>query len=175
MTAADLLDPVIRLRLAIAQTRDPSLRAELRAIEVSLRRQLGPSVTKRPAARALGVSVTALDRWVDAGALPAVCTPAATRRLAVETGPLLELATTVRPLRAGGRARGVIAEAVRRLGWRPRGERLIYSYDLASMPRPNESVEELRRHFRETTPADRLRELVGLNASAAPLAGTIRA
>ena len=74
-----------------------------------------------------------------------------------------------------GGGRGVIAEAVRRLGWRPRGERLIYSYDLASMPRPNESVEELRRHFRETTPADRLRELVGLNASAAPLAGTIRA
>jgi hypothetical protein len=42
--------------------RDLRLRDELREIEVSLRRPLGPSVPKRAAARVLGVSVTALNR-----------------------------------------------------------------------------------------------------------------
>src|SRR3982751_952060 len=106
--AAPLLEPIVRLRLAIQKTRDPRLRDELREIEVSLRRQLGPAVPKRAAARLLGVSVTALDRWVDRGVLPVVSSPRGTKRLAVETTPLLELATTVRRLRRAGHSRGVV-------------------------------------------------------------------
>jgi len=170
MRSSDLLDPVVRLRVLITSTGDPGLREELRGVERSLNRQIGLAVPKRDAATLLGVSVTALDRYIDSGVLPAVASDTG-RRLAVEAAPLLELATVVRRLRAQGRTRGVVSEATRRLGWRPRGARLVYAPELARLPRPNVSVAELEQHYRETTPADRLRELVGLNASAAMFAG----
>src|SRR4051794_29590538 len=160
-----MLDPIVRLRLAIQKTRDPQLRDELREIEVSLRRQLGPAVPKRAAARLLGVSVTALDRWVDRGVLPVVASAGGTRRLAVETGPLLELATTVRRLRHAGRSRGAVAEAVRELGWRDRGHRLVFSFDVARLPRPNVPLDDLQEQFEETTPEERVLQLASLHRS----------
>jgi len=162
---AAVLEPIVRLRLAIETTRDPQLRDQLRTIEVSLRRQLGPSVPKRAAARLLGVSVTALDRWVDRGVLPVVTSPRGSRRLAVETLPLLELATTVRRLRRAGRTHRVLAEAVRELGWRDRGRRLVFRYDVARLPRPNVPLDELQRQFEETTPEERVRQLAALHRS----------
>lgn len=168
--AADLLEPIIRLRALVVATHDPKLRQEVRELEFCLRRQLGPSVPKRPAAQLLGVSVTALDRHIDSGLLPAVISESG-KRMGVETTPLLELATAVRRLRAQGRAGGVIGEAARQLGWRPRGERLVYCARVAELPRPNESVAELQRHYSQTSPADRMTELFALNASAGAFAG----
>lgn len=107
-----LLAPIVRLRLAIEETRDAQLRDELREIEVSLRRQLGPSVPKRAAAHLVGVSVTALDRWIDRGHLPVVGSPRGSKRLALETGPLLELATRVRRLRRAGCSHAVVSRAM---------------------------------------------------------------
>ncbi|MFN2467669.1 MAG: hypothetical protein ABR521_05990 [Gaiellaceae bacterium] len=167
---ADLLEPVVRLRLAIQQTRDPALRDELRAIEVSLRRQLSPSVTKRGAARLLGVSVTALDRWIDRGQLPVVASPKGSKRLAVETAPLLELATMVRRLRRAGRSRGVLSEAVRELGWPQRGRRLVLAHDIARLPRPNVPLDDLQRQYEQTSPEERVLELAALNRSLNTLA-----
>src|SRR5262245_29670127 len=116
-----LLEPIVRLRLAIEETRDLQLRNDLREIEVALRGQLGPSVPKRAAARLVGVSVTALDRWIDRGYLPVVASPQSSKRLGVESGPFLDLATSVRRLRQAGRSHAVLSEAVRELGWRERG------------------------------------------------------
>lgn len=173
-TAAILLEPIVRLRLAIQQTRDPQLRDDLREIEVSLRRHLGPSVPKRVAAGLLGVSVTALDRWVDRGVLPVVASPRGSNRRAVETVPLLELATAVRRLRAAGRSRGVISEAVRDLGWRDRGHRLVFSVDVARLPRPNVLLEELQQQYEETTPEERVLQLAALNRSMNALAQGVK-
>lgn len=170
ISVAALLEPIVRLRLAIQTTRDPQLRGELREIEVSLRRQLGPSVPKRAAARLLGVSVTALDRWVDRGVLPVVASAHGSTRLGVETGPLLELATHVWRLRHAGRSHGVLAEAVRQLGWRDRGHRLVFSFDVARLPRPNVPLDELRQQFEETTPGERVLQLAALNRSMNALA-----
>jgi hypothetical protein len=89
MDISAILDAVVRLRLAIARANDRELRGELREVEVRLRRQLGPLVPKRRAAQLLGISVTALDRWIDRGYLPVVAASADARRLAVETMPLL--------------------------------------------------------------------------------------
>lgn len=168
--AATLLEPIVSLRLAIQQARDPALRAELRAAEVALRTAVGPRVPKRAAARLLGTSVTALDRWIDRGCLPVVALPRGGRRLAPETGPLLDLATRVRLLRRAGRARGVLAEAVRELGWKDRERRLVLSFDVARLPRPNVSLDDLQRQFAETTPAERVLQMIELNRSVNALA-----
>lgn len=168
--AATLLEPIVTFRLAIQQTRDPALRADLRASEVALRSALGPRVPKRVAARLLGTSVTALERWVDRGYLPVVASSRGAKRLAIESASLLDLATRVRLLRRAGRSRGVLAEAIRELGWRDRGRRLVYSLTVASLPRPNVSVDELQRQFAETTPTERVLQLAALNRSASVLA-----
>lgn len=166
---SSLLEPIVRLRLAIEQTRDPQLRAELREIEVSLRRQLGPSVPKRAAARLLGVSVTALDRWVDRGQLPVVASSPAAKRLGIETGPLLDLATRVRRLRRAGSSHAVLSQAIRELGWPHRGQRLVYRADVAKLPRPNVPLPELEQQFRETTPEERVLQQAALHRSLAAL------
>lgn len=170
IAAATLLGPIVSLRLAIQQTHDPALRIELRAAEVALRKAVGPRVPKRAAARLLGTSVTALDRWVDRGYLPVVASPRGVKRLAIESGPLLDLATRARLLRRAGRSRGVLAEAIRELGWQDRGQRHVLSFDVARLPRPNVSLDELQRQFAETTPAERVLQLVALNRSVNALA-----
>ena len=164
-TRTVLLEAIVRLRLAIEKTRDPQLRNDLREVEVSLRRQLEPSVPKRVAARLLGVSVTALDRWIDRGYLPAVAPPRASKRLGVETSPLLELATRVHRLRRAGRSRAVLSQAIRELGWRERGHRLVFRHDVARLPRPNVPLDELQQQFEETTPEERVLQMAALHRS----------
>lgn len=163
--ATTLLEPIVSLRLAIQGTRDPTVRADLRASEVALRTALGPRVPKRAAAGLLGTSVTALERWVDRGYLPVVASPRGVKRLAIETGPLLDLATRVRLLRREGQSYGVLARAVRDLGWKDRGGRLVLRFDVARLPRPNVSLDELQRQFAETTPAERVLQVAALNRS----------
>lgn len=163
--AAALLEPTVRLRLAIQETRDATLRDELRGIEVALRRQLGPAMPKRAAARLLGISVTALDRWIDRGCLPVVAPASGSKRLAVETAPLLDLATNVKRLRRSGQTHALISEAVRELGWRDRGHRLVFRFDVACLPRPNVTLDELQRQYRETTSKERVLQLAALNQS----------
>jgi hypothetical protein len=160
-----LLDAIVRLRLAIAQTRDAALREELREVETGLRRRVGPWVAKREAARLLGVSVTALDRWIDRGRLPVVARPASSR-LAVETTPLLELAVEAERLRRQGVTRGRLAKALARLGWHddPEGRQVVRA-DVAALPRPNVPAPELRRQFEKTTPEERVLQLAALNRS----------
>lgn len=170
LNPTSLLEPIVRLRLLVQETRDPASREELRAIEAQLREQIGPAVPKRAAARLLGVSVTGLDRWIDRGCVPVVAGSRSAKRLAVETGPLLDLATRVWRLRRAGRRRGVLAAAVRDLGWRDRGHRLVFGSDVARLPRPNVSLDELQLQFRESTPEERVLQMAALNRSLNTLA-----
>ena len=166
-----LLEPIVSLRLAIQQTHDPTLRTDLREAEIALRTAVGPRVPKRAAARLLGTSATALDRWVDRGCIPVVASPdGRVKRLAIESAPLLDLATRVRLLRRSGRSRGLLAQAVRELGWKDRGRRLVLSFDLARLPRPNVGLDDLQRQFAETTPAERVLQMTALNRSVNALA-----
>lgn len=174
MAKTALLEPIIRLRLALQQTRDPALRDELRQIEVALRTQIGPSVPKRAAARLLGVSVTALDRWIDRGYLPVVAPAGGARRLGVETTPLIQLATRVTALRRSGRTRGLLSQALKDLGWRSHGHRQVFRFDVALLPRPNVSFDELRRQFEESTSEERVLQLAALNRSMNVLAAGTR-
>jgi hypothetical protein len=67
---------------------------DLAAVRLGLERELGETVSRRLAARILGVSHTALERWVKRGSVPLVFT--ATGRQEVPVTSLLVLYETVR-------------------------------------------------------------------------------
>jgi hypothetical protein len=161
---ADLATSIVQLRHAIVKTRDSEARAALREVEVRLRLALGPTIPKKKAAAVLGISVTALDRWVDRGFLPVVVRPGSSRH-ELESRPFLELAAQVARLRVDGVVtHRRIAPAVKRLGWRPlTAGRRILRLDVAALPRPNVTEQELVANFRSTTPEQRVREAAELS------------
>jgi hypothetical protein len=67
---------------------------DLAAVRLGLERELGETVSRRLAARLLGVSHTALERWVERGSLPLVFT--STGRQEVPVTSLLVLYEAVR-------------------------------------------------------------------------------
>ncbi len=104
-----LLNNVTRLRrLQQRVGYDPDL-TEVRA---DLERALGETVSRRAAARFLGVSHPALERWIDRGDVPLVPTPDG--RVQVPVGALLRLHEQVEDERAHSDRRGHRLEAVLR-------------------------------------------------------------
>lgn len=173
-TLTDLILSCADLRLSIRSTRDDAMRTRLFRAEQRLRAQLPPSVAKTVAANTLGITVQALDRWLDRGAIPVVQTPGVRRRQ-VETAPLLELVCTVTKLRDEGRSGRVVSKALAVLGWQLPGHRVVLRSELAALPRPNPSVLELQRDYRSTTPAERLRHQQAISEHLGQLvAGTRR-
>jgi hypothetical protein len=79
-------------RLRRAQGRAPG-DEDLAAVREDLERAVGPTVARAAAARLLGVSQTALDRWVTLGEIPVVTTPRGRRE--VPLPPLLDLLAAV--------------------------------------------------------------------------------
>ncbi|HEU0018734.1 MAG TPA: hypothetical protein VFQ14_00445 [Thermoleophilaceae bacterium] len=74
---------------------------DLVAVRAALEQELGETVSRRLAARLLGVSHTALDRWVNAGDLPLVFAPTGTR--GVPVAALLDLRESIDAERRAGR------------------------------------------------------------------------
>jgi hypothetical protein len=93
----ELLENVVRLRRAQAAVGGS---ADLRAVLSFMERRLGPTVKRARAARALGVSQPALERWIASGDIPMVPTPAG--RGEVPTGALVELVRAVRERATAG-------------------------------------------------------------------------
>jgi hypothetical protein len=108
---------ILALRAASQTVLEPSARAAVESVERSLREELGPSIPKRRAAQLLGVSVTALDRWIARGAIPVVRVEGSSRQ-EVDSAEVLRLAELARD--GGG-----FASAVRRLAERRERERWI--------------------------------------------------
>lgn len=113
----ELFENIARLRrvgLELPNSQD------LSSVRVALERQLGPTVSRRLAARLLGVSHTALERWVKAGDLPVVQSAAGRQEIPVPA--LLDLYEAVRTDQAAKPSRYSLAptmtrqrEAARRL------------------------------------------------------------
>jgi len=82
----ELFENVVRLRRA---GRELPWNEDLAAVRVTLERELGETLSRRLAARLLGVSHTALERWIRAGDLPIVQSPRG--RAEIPVAALLEL------------------------------------------------------------------------------------
>lgn len=86
----NLFEHIVRLRRAGHEL--PG-NCDLSAVRISLERELGETVSRRLAARALGVTHTALSRWINAGDFPVVYAPSG--RLEVPVSALLRLREAV--------------------------------------------------------------------------------
>ncbi|WP_049793390.1 MerR family transcriptional regulator [Conexibacter woesei] len=124
LTQEALVRDLVRLRRAVRRRHDD----DLVSVQADLARAAGPTVRRAAAARLLGVSQTAFDRWIERGDLPVVVTPDGRR--AVPTAALVELAERVEDRRRRGerdalaqelRARRQRATALDVTGLLPRG------------------------------------------------------
>jgi DNA-binding transcriptional MerR regulator len=146
------LRQIVELR-RVAAALDLPARDRIWRLARELRLELDDSVPKLPVARALGISVKALDKWVAKGEIPTLRRPGAGRSQ-VETDAVLDLLQEVTDLRLAGVTSGVIAAAIGRMRERGRLRRKL---------RPNQSPAELRRTYQTTTPLERLRTAAELS------------
>jgi hypothetical protein len=98
---------VVRLRRA---ERVPTVACDVSPIRRDLEARLGPTLSRSRAARILGVSQTALDRWVSAGRIPVVPTPAG--RAEVPRQFVIEVRETIDELERGGKTHHLLAAAL---------------------------------------------------------------
>jgi hypothetical protein len=102
-----VVDGIVRLRRV---ERIAEAAADVRPVRRELENRLGPALSRSLAARILGVSQTALDRWVDMGQVPVVITP--TGRRQVPRQFVVELREAIDALVAEGRYRHRLAAAL---------------------------------------------------------------
>ena len=95
-----LFEDIVRLRRAEQQA--PRIR-DIVSVRARLERELGGSVSRSLAARLLGVSHTALQRWIDGGDVPVVITPSG--KTEVPVAALVDLYEAIASEREAGRRR----------------------------------------------------------------------
>lgn len=90
-----LITHVVRLRRA--ERASSAARDEIAAVRADLEALAGPTATRAVAARLLGVSQTALDRWIASGDVPVLITRAGRREVPLHA--LVELLEEIRERR----------------------------------------------------------------------------
>jgi hypothetical protein len=104
-----LIEGIVRLRRA---ERIPEAAADVAPVRRELESRLGPTLSRCRAAHILGVSQTALDRWVAAGGIPVVLMPSGRREIPRQV--VVELLESISELRRAGRGRHPLAAALAR-------------------------------------------------------------
>src|SRR5437667_12194835 len=99
---------VVALRSVANAVAGPLERRRLERVIRELRLEIGVGVPKRRAAALLGVSVQALERWIQRGLLAVARKPGSAREL-VDTEALIVLLEEVDRRRDAGEDRGVVA------------------------------------------------------------------
>lgn len=102
-----LVDSIVRLRRA---ERVPEAADDVAPVRRSLERRVGPTLSRSRAARVLGVSQTALDRWVESERIPVVIGP--TGRREVPRQVVVEVREAVDRIVEEGTARRPLAAAL---------------------------------------------------------------
>lgn len=105
----ELFEHIVRLRRA---GREVPGNPDISAVRAALEDELGATVSRRLAARVLGVSHTALERWIEAGDLPVV--HSASGRVEVPVPALAELRESVDADRAAGAHRYALTPTMTR-------------------------------------------------------------
>ena len=93
-----LIDGIVRLRRV---ERIPAAAADASPVRRDLEERVGPTLSRSRAALILGVSQTALDRWVRAGQIPIVLMPGGRREVPRQF--VVELRESIDDLRRAGR------------------------------------------------------------------------
>ena len=102
-----LVEAIVRLRRA---ERVPVVAGDVAPVRRELESQVGPTLSRSRASRLLGVSQTALDRWVDTGQVPSVLTPRGRREVPLRF--TVELLEEIQRLRDKGITRHPLATAL---------------------------------------------------------------
>jgi hypothetical protein len=102
-----LIDGIVRLRRV---ERIPVAAEDVRPVRRELEARLGPTLSRSRSACILGVSQTALDRWVEVGQVPVVVTPGGRREVPRQF--VIELREAIDVLLAEGRHRHLLAAAL---------------------------------------------------------------
>jgi hypothetical protein len=105
----ELFEHIVRLRRV---GRDVPGNEDISVVRLSMERELGETVSRRMAARVLGVSHTALGRWIESGDLPVVLS--ATGRVEIPVPALIDLRESVDADRVDGPRRYVLAPTMSR-------------------------------------------------------------
>jgi hypothetical protein len=138
-----LFENIVRLRRAEREAPD---NRELVAVRTDLERALGETVSRSLAAQLLGVSHTALNRWIAAGDVPIVVTREGRR--AVPVAALVDLYEAVERERTSGRRRRHTLEPV-----------MVEGRNRADKIRPRELVSEEAGEESDARRATELRNL----------------
>jgi hypothetical protein len=129
----ELFENIVRLRRV---GRELPGNQDVAGVRLALERRLGQTISRRLAARLLGVSHTALERWVNAGDLPLVLSTTGHEQIPVPA--LLDLYESVRTDQAAAPGRYVLTptmtrqrEAARRMRFDARAPRRRDGHDRA--------------------------------------------
>lgn len=106
------LADAVELRRVASKVSELDARTQLARLTRRRITDIGPSVPKTRAAKALGVTVPALDRWIARGALKT--RRSTSSREEIDTLTVVDLAVEVASLAESGRKRGLLAEAIAR-------------------------------------------------------------
>ena len=160
------LSDAVELRVLAEASPEASLRSRLAQIAERRSEDIGPSMPKLRAAQALGVSLTALETWIERGAIP-VLRRSSSSRQEVETRAIIDLAVEIRALREAGRKRGLLATALARLG---AGDAKAPVPAMGTRGFFPDQAEERRRELTLLTPGERVAQGIRLSRSATRIA-----
>jgi DNA-binding transcriptional MerR regulator len=103
----DAFDLILRLEQAANESSDPAVTSNLLAARDFIAGTIGPTLKPAAVSRLLGVSQTALNRWLEKGEIASVRTPEGRRE--VPRDEVVDLLEHLRRLRANGAARPLAA------------------------------------------------------------------
>ncbi len=103
----NLIESILRLRRA---ERVQRVAADVGPVRRQLEAELGPTLSRSRAGRVLGVSQTALDRWVGNGQIPVVVTPGGRREVPRQV--VIELRESIDRLKGKGITRHPLSAAL---------------------------------------------------------------
>jgi len=157
------LADAVELRLVASKVSEPDARTRLARMTRRRITDIGPSVPKMRAAKALGVTVPALDRWIARGALKTRESTTSSRE-EIDTLSVVDLAVDVASLAESGRKRGLLAEAL------ARRERMLAGRGMGTRGFFADQQTERREELATVSAGERVAQAISLSKTATKIA-----